>query len=174
LSGEGIGEEGLGCGRRGEMIEEIQGYLTTMKEILDQMKSLLEGLPQEALDWRPIEGEGELATNSLAVMAAHLAGSGTYLIKEVIGRQPVQRDREAEFATRGVNASTLKARLDAAAKIIEQVLSPLTAGQMEEDRKYRDRTATVRWIILHVIEHTALHLGHMQLTRQLWLARNRK
>ena len=156
------------------MIEEIQGYLTTMKEILDQMKSLLEGLPQEALDWRPIEGEGELATNSLAVMAAHLAGSGTYLIKEVIGRQPVQRDREAEFATRGVNASTLKARLDAAAKIIEQVLSPLTAGQMEEDRKYRDRTATVRWIILHVIEHTALHLGHMQLTRQLWLARNRK
>jgi hypothetical protein len=156
------------------MIEEIQGYLTTMKEILDQMKSLLEGLPQEALDWRPIEGEGELATNSLAVMAAHLAGSGTYLIKEVIGRQPVQRDREAEFVTRGVNASTLKARLDAAAKIIEQVLSPLTAGQMEEDRKYRDRTATVRWIILHVIEHTALHLGHMQLTRQLWLARNRK
>ena len=126
------------------MIEEIQGYLTMMKEILDQMKSLLEGLPQEALDWRPIEGEGELATNSLAVMAAHLAGSGTYLIKEVIGRQPVQRDREAEFVTRGVNASTLKARLDAAAKIIEQVLSPLTAGQMEEDRKYRDRTATVR------------------------------
>ena len=107
-------------------------------------------------------------------MAAHLAGSGTYLIKEVIGRQPIQRDREAEFVTRGVNPSTLKARVDAAAKSIEQVLSPFTVGQMEEDRKYRDRTATVRWIILHVIEHTALHLGHMQITRQLWLAKNRK
>ncbi len=156
------------------MIKEIQGHLTTINELQDQMKNLLDGLPQEALDWRPIEGEGELATNSLGVIVTHLAGSGTYLIKEVIGRQPVHRDREAEFVTPGVNASTLKARLDAAAKIGEEFLSPLTAGQMEEDRKYRDRTAKVRWIILHVIEHTAQHLGHMQLTRQLWLAKNRK
>jgi hypothetical protein len=158
----------------GEMIKEIQGYLATFDELRDQIKTLLEGLTQEALDWQPFQGEGELATNSLAAIAIHLAGSATYLIKEVIGGQPVHRDREAEFVTRGVNASTLKARLDAAAKSVEEVLSPLKESQMEEDRKYRDRTAKVRWIILHVIEHMAQHLGHMQLTRQLWLARNRK
>jgi hypothetical protein len=158
----------------GEMIKEIQGYLTTMNVLRDQIKSVLEGLPEEALDWRPIDGEGELATNSLGVVVTHLAGSGTYLIKEIVGGQPVHRDREAEFATQRVNASALKARLDGAVKIVEEVLSPLKEGQMEEDRKYRDRTAKVRWIILHVIEHTAQHLGHMQLTRQLWLARNRK
>ena len=156
------------------MIKEIQGYLTTLNELQDQIKILLEGLPQEDLDWRPIQAEGELATNSLAAMVTHVAGSGTYLIKEVIGRQPIHRDREAEFLTRGMNASTLKARLDAAAKVIEEVLSPLTVSQMEEDRKYRDRTATVRWVILHVIEHTAQHVGHMQLTRQLLMAKNRK
>ena len=60
-----------------EMIKEIQGYLTTMNELRDQIKSVLEGLPEEALDWRPIEGQGELATNSLGVIVAHLAGSGT-------------------------------------------------------------------------------------------------
>ena len=86
------------------MIKEIQGYLATLNELQDQIKSLLEGLPQEALDWRPIQGEGELATNSLGAIAAHVAGSETYFMKEVIGRQPIQRDREAEFATRGVNA----------------------------------------------------------------------
>jgi hypothetical protein len=156
------------------MIKEIQGYLTAMNELRDQIKSMLEGLPEEALDWHPIEGEGELATNSLGVIVSHLAGSALYLIEEIIGGQPVHRDREAEFATRRVKASTLKARLDEAVKIVEEVLSPLKEDQMEEDRKYRDRTAKVRWIILHVIEHTAQHLGHMQLTRQLWLARNRK
>jgi hypothetical protein len=26
----------------------------------------------------------------------------------------------------------------------------------------------VRWGILHVIDHTSLHLGHMQITYQLW------
>jgi len=64
------------------MTKEIQGYLTTMNEMREQVKSLLEGLPEEALDWRPIEGEGEWATNSLGVMVSHLAGSATYLIKE--------------------------------------------------------------------------------------------
>jgi len=27
---------------------------------------------------------------------------------------------------------------------------------------------------LHVIEHFATHIGHMQLTRQLWLAKSKK
>lgn len=156
------------------MIKEIQGYLTTLGELQDQVKNLLEGLPQEALDWRPIQGEGELATNSLAVIVTHLAGSETFFVKEVIGRQPVQRDREAEFVTRGVNASALKAKVDAAAKSAEEVLSPLTESQLGEDRKFRDRQVTVRWSILHVIEHTGQHIGHMQLTRQLWLAKSKK
>ena len=156
------------------MIKEIQGYLTTLNELQDQIKSLLEGLPQEALDWRPIQGEGELATNSLAAVITHLAGSETYFMKEVIGRQPVQRDREAEFVARGVNVSALKTRLEAAAKSAEEVLSPMTEGQLEESRKFRDRQVTVRWSILHVIEHMAQHVGHMQLTRQLWLVKSKK
>ncbi|MCA9947468.1 MAG: DUF664 domain-containing protein [Anaerolineales bacterium] len=32
----------------------------------------------------------------------------------------------------------------------------------------RDREVPVRWGILHVIDHTALHLGHIQITAQLW------
>jgi uncharacterized damage-inducible protein DinB len=156
------------------MIKEIQGYLTTLNELQDQIKSLLEGLPQDALDWRPIQGAGELATNSLAAVVTHLAGSETYFMKEIIGRQPIQRDREAEFVTRGVNVSALRTRLEAAAKSAEEVLSPMTEGQLEEGRKFRDRQVTVRWSILHVIEHTAQHVGHMQLTRQLWLAKSKK
>ena len=156
------------------MNKEIRGYLTTLNELQDQIKSLLEGVPQEALDWRPIQGEGELATNSLAAVITHLAGSETYLMKEIIGRQPVQRDREAEFVTRGVNVSALKTRLEAAAKNAEEVLSPMTEGQLDEGRKLRDRQVTGRWSILHVIEHTAQHVGHMQLTRQLWLAKSKK
>jgi len=156
------------------MTAEIQNYLTDLKELRDQAKTLLEGLPQDALDWRPIQGEGELATNSLAVIAAHLAGSETFWMKEIIGRQPIQRNREAEFATRGVEVAKLKARLDTAAKSAEEVLSSLTETQLEESRKFRDRPVTVRWCILHVIEHMATHIGHMQLTRQLWLAKPRK
>lgn len=156
------------------MLKEVQAYLTKLDGLRNQAKALLEGLSPEALDWRPIQAEGELATNSLAVLAVHLAGSQTYLVKEIIGRTPIQRDREAEFVAKGVSVTELKSRLDAAAKITQEVLSPLTEHQLEESRKFRDRTETVRWGILHVIEHFAIHLGHMQLTRQLWLARSKK
>ena len=155
------------------MQKEIQAYLTRLGDLLAQVKTLLEGLPPEALDWRPIQGEGELATNSLAVMAVHLAGSLKYWTKEIIGRTPVQRDREAEFAAQGLPATELKAGLDAASRVSEEVLSSLSEAQLEEGRKFRDRTITVRWGILHVIEHFATHIGHMQLTRQLWLAKKR-
>jgi hypothetical protein len=155
------------------MMKEVQAYLTKLGDLRNQAKALLEGLPPEALDWRPIQGEGELATNSLAVMAVHLAGSQIYWMREIIGRTPIQRDREAEFAAQGVSLADLKARLDTAGKIGEEVLSPLSERQMEEERKFRDKTITVRGGILQVIDHVAQHIGHMQLTRQLWLAKNR-
>ena len=156
------------------MLKEVQIYLTKLGDLRNQAKALLEGLPPEALDWRPIQGEGELATNSLAVMAVHLAGSQTYWMREIIGRTPIQRDREAEFAAKGVSLADLKARLDAAGKIVEEVLSPLSERQMEEERKFRDKPITVRGGILQVIDHVAQHIGHMQLTRQLWLAKSKK
>jgi uncharacterized damage-inducible protein DinB len=156
------------------MLKEIQAYLTKLDDLRNQVKALLEGLPPEALDWRPIQAEGELATNSLAVLAVHLAGSQTYWMKEIIGRTPIQRDREAEFVAKGIRLDDLKARLDAAGKIVEEVLSPLSERQMEEERKFRDKPITIRGGILQVIEHVAQHIGHMQLTRQLWLARSKK
>jgi uncharacterized damage-inducible protein DinB len=156
------------------MLKEIQEYLTVLNELRSQVQKQMEGLSPEALDWQPIRGAGELATNSLAVMAAHLAGSEAFWIKEIVARQPIQRNRDAEFATQGVSALELQARLVAAAKNTEEILPLLKEGQLAEERKVRDRSVTVRWSILHVIEHTAQHLGHMQLTRQLWRARSRE
>ena len=156
------------------MLPEVHTYLTDLEELRDQVKSLLEGLPQEALDWRPIEGEGELATNSLTAMVVHLVGSETYWMKEVIGGKKIVRDRDAEFVTKGLNVSELQARLGATGQLSVEILPGLTEKHLEEGRKWRDRPVSVRWCILHAIEHYALHLGHMQLTRQLWLAKFKK
>ena len=156
------------------MLPEVQAYLTDLGELRDQVKILLEGLHQEALDWRPIEGEGELATNSLTAMVVHLVGSETYWMKEIIGGKRIVRDRDAEFVTQGLSVSELQTTIVAAAKMTVEILSPLTEKPLEEVRKWRDRSVSVRWCILHVIEHYAQHLGHMQLTRQLWLAKSRK
>jgi hypothetical protein len=110
-----------------------------------------------------------LATNSPAALASHLAGSENFLIAHVIGGRPIQRDREAEFRTKEVEVAELLRRLSAGTGMAEEILSPLTPAQLEESRKWLTGSGTVRRCIMHAISHYAAHLGHMQLTYQLWL-----
>lgn len=156
------------------MLKEIETYLSIYYRLRKDIKAVLEGLPSEALDWQPIEGKGELETNSIGVMLAHIAGSETFFIKEIIGQQKIQRDRMAEFASKGVSGKDLTARLEAAAKVTETALAAMTPAQLEEPRKFREESVTVRWAIVLLIEHIAMHVGHMQLTRQLWMAKAQK
>jgi hypothetical protein len=150
------------------MIKEIEGYLSILEDLRGQVKKGLEGLDQEGLDWRPIPGKGDLSTNSLGAIATHLVGSETYFMKEIIGGQPIHRDREAEFVAKEAGVLELQERLDKAAQATKVVLSSLSPSGLDEERHFRDRKVSVRWCILHVIEHIATHHGHIQLTRQLW------
>ena len=34
--------------------------------------------------------------------------------------------------------------------------------------RYKQAVLGVAWALLHALEHTAIHLGHMQIMRQLW------
>jgi uncharacterized damage-inducible protein DinB len=48
------------------------------------------------------------------------------------------------------------------------ILQNLTQEDLNGTRQARDRIVPTRWALLHVIDHTALHLGHIQITAQLW------
>jgi hypothetical protein len=55
-------------------------------------------------------------------------------------------------------------------KEVDDILSKLTSSQLRETRKTSGPfgEVTVQWCILHQISHYAVHLGHIQLTRQGW------
>jgi uncharacterized damage-inducible protein DinB len=150
------------------MHPEAESYLTMLDDLRGQVRDLITGLPPEALNWQPIAGSEEHATNSLAILATHIAGAEHYWIGEVVGRLPASRDRDAEFASQATRDNELIRRLEGAERETRQVLSALGAADLAEVREARGRPVPVRWCILHVIDHTALHLGHMQLTYQLW------
>jgi uncharacterized damage-inducible protein DinB len=150
------------------MLSELDNYLERIEDLRGQVARLLADLPAEALNWRPIEGEDEHATNSLAVLATHVAGAEHFWIGEVVGGQPATRDRDAEFATEASDAASLVGLLAQVGAETREVFAALNADDLGGTRRARERTVPVRWCILHVIDHTALHLGHMQLTYQLW------
>jgi uncharacterized damage-inducible protein DinB len=151
------------------MLSELENYWQRIEDLRGQAISLVADLPGEALNWRPIEGEDKEVTNSLAVLATHIAGAEHFWIGEVVGRQPATRDRNAEFGVEDAEASELVRLLEQVGVETGEVFASLTAAHLEGTREARGRTIPVRWCILHVIDHTALHLGHMQLTYQLWM-----
>jgi uncharacterized damage-inducible protein DinB len=151
------------------MPPELASYLQMIEDLRGQVCDLIADLPAEALNWRPLESSGEDATNSLAALAAHIAGAEHFWTAEVVGGRQPSRDRDAEFATQAATASELVDLLQRVGIETRDVFSTLGETDLDGTREARDRVVPVRWCILHVIDHTALHLGHMQLTYQLWM-----
>src|SRR3989304_5564456 len=62
-------------------------------ESLKELRSSIEGLPVEALNWRPA---GD-ATNSMAVLATHALGATRLWLSMAMGAPLPERDRDSEF-----------------------------------------------------------------------------
>src|SRR3989337_1479157 len=62
-------------------------------ESLKELRSSIEGLPVEALNWRPA---GD-ATNSIAVLATHTVYATRLWLSMAMGGPLAERDRDSEF-----------------------------------------------------------------------------
>ncbi|MFN2220950.1 MAG: DinB family protein [Candidatus Promineifilaceae bacterium] len=143
----------------------FKDFYDRLSELHHELAGTVEGLPAEALDWQPGP-----ETNSLAVLLTHTAGSERYWIGEVVGEEPAGRERAEEFETLGRSAEELQDLLNLALAHSRQTLSRLSLDNLAEARliSLQGRSCTVAWALLHALEHTAQHMGHAQLTRQMW------
>jgi hypothetical protein len=125
----------------------------------------LDALPAEALDWKPVP-----ETNSVSVLVTHVTGAERFLIGDVIMGEPSNRNREAEFQVEGVSKGDLIQRLTETETYIKGAFEKLRLGDLKTERKHprHGKQVGVAWAMLHALEHTGIHLGHIQLTAQLW------
>jgi len=150
------------------MEAEIKGYLTEFNVLRADIQSALRELSDEGANWHPLP----VGTNSIYALLTHIMGADRFWIIQVIGGKEIQRDREAEFRAFG-NLSELLSRWEKHCTEISSILENMNHSQLLEVRPVPSRALqkapiTVQWIILHLISHYATHLGHIQLTRQLW------
>mgnify|MGYP001336595234 CR=1 FL=1 len=150
------------------MIPELANYFGRIEDLRSQISGLIAELPEQGLNWRPVKGKDYQVSNSLAALTCHIAGAEHFWIAEVVGGRPETRDRDAEFATLATKSSEILHYLEKTAQETREVFSTLGETDLNGTRQAKGRTIPVRWCILHVIDHTALHLGHMQITYQLW------
>ena len=140
-------------------------YLNILQTCHADILKALDGLPPAALDWIPGPD-----MNSISVLVFHLTGAERYWIGDVAAQDPTVRDRDAEFKVHEIGVDILKKRLTDNTEYARIALEKFTIQDLEATRvSARDgREFTVAWALIHALEHSTLHLGQIQLTRQLW------
>jgi uncharacterized damage-inducible protein DinB len=140
-------------------------YLDLLQDCHNGILQALDGLPQTALDWVPRQ-----EMNSIAVLLAHITGSERYWIGDIAAQESSNRDRDAEFRVHGVEVDVFRKRLADNLEYARKVLEKMSLEDLEALRASpsNEREYTVAWALLHALEHATLHLGQIQITRQLW------
>lgn len=145
------------------MSPEIATIVAKLNEMWTEIRQTVQEVDSDTLTFKPGQG-----FNSISTIITHVAGSQKWWIGEVLAGRDMQRDRDAEFRAVDDDPSVLIGRLDDSATLVREILETVTSEMLDQTRLYRGEPVTVRWILTRVLTHTALHVGHIQITRQLW------
>ena len=159
--------------------EESRMLLSFLQHQRDSVLKTVEGLPEEA--WQtPVVPSGW----TVAGMLWHLGGAEYHWFQHVTtggADEPSSDEEEGEEGgydpnaafTCGLPSADIIADYRDVCRKSDQVLAvtPLSAAprglHFHPDREYTPQITSVRWIVLHMIEETATHSGHLEIAREL-------
>ena len=146
----------------------IMHLRTNVTDLLDAMR----GIPAAEFNtWKPAAArDGGHEMNTFAAIAIHVVSAGEFMTLHAVGGEPTNRVREAEFEATG-DFAEIEARYARWLDGVEALVSDLTDADLAREpleEKYTERGWKVAEVLLHALDHTALHVGHVQVQRQLW------
>jgi hypothetical protein len=142
---------------------------TILLRELAAVRRSVEAYPDDASVWAERPG----LPNAGGTLVLHIAGNLQHYVGAVLGGTGYRRDRDAEFARRGVPRHQLLAEIDAASAAVERGLGG--AEDEWEDhalaRPYPERVAgrevATGDYLVHLASHLAYHLGQLDYHRRV-------
>jgi uncharacterized damage-inducible protein DinB len=122
----------------------------------------VEGLDLEQLRWQPAP-----TANSLGVIVVHLGYAERLWVRAIFAGEPMEMAWRAHMfelpAGWGVDEAVAFYRGEIA--LVDAVLDRAASFDLASSAELRP--TTLRWVVSHLIEETARHVGHMDITREL-------
>jgi uncharacterized damage-inducible protein DinB len=147
---------------------------TFLAKLLGDALEQIAGIPDDDLnEWRPAAVLEDI--NTFYALMTHLISAGEYWILHASAGRPTDRNRPAEFRATGSRMALIE-RADRWMEESRAYLESLTEEDLTREfvRAGNDPiTWTVAECIMHAVEHTAVHVGHLQIQRQIWNAERR-
>ncbi len=159
--------------------DESRLLLRFLQDQRDAVLKVVEGLPESA--WQtPVAPSGW----TVAGMLAHLGGAEHHWLQDVTAGRAAESSSGEEDGEEGEYDPTAAFTCDwPSGDIIADyreecrrsdavlAVTPLSAAprrlDLHADPEYTAQITTVRWIVLHMIEETATHSGHLEIAREL-------
>ena len=114
-------------------------------------------MSEEDIWWRPNE-----QSNSAGNLVLHLCGNMRQWIVNPMGGGTFQRNRDAEFASRGpVPKAELIANIEGAVRDVDAVLGSLPENGLLKHYPIQTYSTSGLQAIYHVVEHFSYHLGQI-------------
>jgi uncharacterized damage-inducible protein DinB len=122
----------------------------------------LQDLDDDQLRWRPAP-----TANSLGIIVVHLGFAERLWLRAIFAGEPMDMGWRAHMfeLPDGWSLDQVVAFYRAETAAADAVLD--AAGSFDEPSRAGFRSTTLRWAVVHLIEETARHLGHMDITREL-------
>lgn len=137
------------------------------------LRATVAGLSDDALNWTPAP-----ETNSIAVLAAHAVTATRALVNAALAGEMdrpryLAEERTPAFNTKDATEAGLLALVDGLSATADQLEGSAVdyAGTITILGDPNAPVRTRAWNIIHAIEHLREHVGHAQVTRQLWEAK---
>ncbi|WP_373511334.1 DinB family protein [Persicitalea sp.] len=102
------------------------------------------------------------SSNSVGNLILHLCGNIRQYIVSGLGKQPDDRERDAEFAAAGgFTKEELLQKLEVTVQEAAKVIEALDQGNLLSERVVQGFSLTGVAIVIHVVEHYSYHAGQI-------------
>ena len=142
--------------------------LALFEQLHHQIREELTGLDDHGLNWSPGEG-----ANTIAIIVTHLLGSEAETLRCVAGVACV-RDREAEFVSKARPMGDILGELESADRRLRALQPEIDAHRLRRvlglaTLPDHEQRSGLTWLVGNY-GHAREHVGHIQLTKQLYRA----
>ncbi len=124
---------------------------------LDDLAKELDLFADESQIWATVPG----VSNYAGTIALHLCGNMQHFVGAKLGGSGYVRDREREFAARGVSRADLKAEIARAREAVMSTMAALPEAQLAEVCLFvpNGMRLPTGLFLLHLATHLSFHIG---------------
>ncbi|MFI5120092.1 MAG: DinB family protein [Thermoanaerobaculia bacterium] len=143
---------------------------TLLLRELEAFERELSLFPTEELIWRVVPG----VSNSSGTLALHVCGNLQHYVGGILGASGYIRDRELEFARRGVSRAALQSEIQRTMHVVREALSSLSPDRLslEYPEDFGGARMATGLFLLHLSSHLAHHLGQVGYLRRALTGEN--